>query len=101
MYNRLTDFVNKKEIQYEKQFGFHSNHSIDHAILSIILLKRFNYQLRRKATPVEYSLTFKKAFDTVDHSILIKKLDKLGIRGLANKWFVSYLTNRKQYIYLR
>ena len=98
VYNRLTDFLNKKEILYEKQFGFRSNHSTDHAILSII--DKIQLSIEEKSYSCGISLDFKKAFDTVDHSILIKKLDKLGIRGLANKWFVSYLTNRKQYVYL-
>ena len=40
----------------------------------------------------------KKAFDTVDHNILLRKLDYYGIRGIANEWFCSYLKKRKQFV---
>ena len=45
-------------------------------------------------------IDLKKAFGTVDHNILIKKLEHYGIRGLANKWVCSYLENRSQYVYI-
>ena len=43
-------------------------------------------------------IDLKKAFDTVDHNILVTKLDHYGIRGVAKKWLSSYLENRKQYV---
>ena len=47
---------------------------------------------------VVFSLTLKKAFVTVNHCILLKKLDHYGIRGIPLQWFESYLSNRKQYV---
>ena len=47
---------------------------------------------------IDVFLDFRKAFDTVDHNILLSKLCYYGIRGSALDWFVSYLVNRKQYV---
>ena len=43
-------------------------------------------------------VSLQKAIDTVDHSILLSKFCHYGIRGLANKWFESYLANSKQFV---
>ena len=55
-------------------------------------------QLDKRNSGCGTFVDFQKAFDTVDHQILIQKLDYYGIRGIANNWFSSYLQNRTQFV---
>ena len=98
MYKSLLNYLDKKSILCKKQFRFRTKHSTNHAILSIIDI------IERAIEENEFScgifLDFSKAFDTVNHEILIRKLENYGIRGITNDWFRSYLSNRKQYVYI-
>ena len=86
---------NKREIIYIKQFGFRSNHSAMHAILSTV--DKIHMGIEKGMFSCGIFLDFSKAFNTVEYSILIKKLKHYGIRGIAKEWFTSYLSNRKQF----
>jgi hypothetical protein len=66
----------------------------------IKLMDRIIDALERGHFMVGIFLDFSKAFDTVNHEILLSKLSKYGIRGTANLWVRSYLQDRQQYCYL-
>ena len=96
MYNRLITFLDKNQVLFNGQFGFRSNHSTLHAIL--LIADKIQKAIERKQYSCGIFLDLSKAFDTVNHTILIKKLEYYGIRGIAKDRFCSYLSNRKQLV---
>ena len=94
MHTRLYNFLDSNDSLYHLQFGFREKHSTNHALLSIVEKIRDNLDNNTFSCGVFVDL--EKAFDTVNHKILLKKLDHYGIRGPANRWFSSYLSSRKQ-----
>ena len=94
MYTRLLNFINKHKILNKLQFGFRNNHSTFMAL--IILIETLVNALDSGKCAVGIFLDFHKAFDTVNHCILLDKLYCYGIRGTAYEWLVSYLSSRQQ-----
>ena len=96
MHNRLFKYLSENSILYEKQFGFQTSHSTQHAIL--ILVNQLYQSFDENKFTLGIFIDLGKAFDTVDHKILTKKLELYGIKGCNLGWFESYLSNRKQFI---
>ena len=96
MASYVIDFFENNNMLYKYQFGFRKKHSTSHAIITLV--ERVSKALDTGKYVVGVFLDLKKAFDTVDHSILLNKLYLYGIRGNIYNWFRSYLTNRSQYV---
>lgn len=94
MYNRLINFVEKLGLLDNAQYGFRSGSSTTHAILDI--LNTIQTNMDKKLFSCAIFIDLKKAFDTVNHDVLLKKLYFYGIRGITNSWFESYLSKRTQ-----
>ena len=98
MCNRLYKYLTTEKILYSKQFGFSRGHSTEHTVVK--LANQIYESFERNQYTLGVFIDLSKAFDTVNHSVLIKKLQMYGIRGINLAWFCSYLANRKQYISL-
>ena len=96
MYNRLYKYLTDNNILYKKQFGFKTGHSTEHAIIQLVDQINSNFEKDQYTLGVFIDLS--KVFDTVDHKILIAKLENYGINRTNLLWFKSYLENRKQFI---
>ena len=94
MYTRLVSFFENQKILYNKQFGFRILHSTYMALM--LLIDKLTNAIEKGEYGIGVFLDFSKAFDTVDHAILLSKLYHYGVRGSALSWFTSYLSNRKQ-----
>ena len=95
---RLVSFLNKNEILYKRQSGFRKKHTTMFPLIDVVTQCFENINNRLYTCAI--ALDIKKAFDSVNHTILLKKLSHYGIRGVCYKLFESYLTNRQQYVYV-
>ena len=96
MFVRVLSFLDNQNVIYKQKFGFRPKHSTTHAIISIT--EKIREALDKGKFACGVFVDLQKAFDTVNHEVLLNKLYQHGIRGNTYEWFKSYLTDRLQFV---
>ena len=96
MYKRLISYIEKKNILSKAQFGFRAKHSTSQAVS--LITDKIQKAIEEGLFSCGIFLDLSKAFDTVNHKILISKLEHYGLHGKVKNWFVSYLEYRRQFV---
>ena len=96
MYKSISKFLDSHSLIHDRQFGFRNNHSTTHAIITLV--NKITESVDSGDIGINLFIDLRKAFDTVSHPILIKKLYAYGIRGNVLELCTSYLKNRTQFV---
>ena len=95
---QLMNYLNHNELLYQHQYGFRGKHGTSHPLI------HFTNNVQKALNDGKFNLSIfidlKKAFDTVNYEILLKKLSLYGVKNVENNWFRSYLTDRVQFVQL-
>jgi hypothetical protein len=83
----------------ETQYGFRKGKCLEIAVQAFV--EKIQEALDNRVHSVGIFTDLMKAYDTLNHKVLLDKLSLYGIRGITNLWFKSYLTNRRQYLEIR
>ena len=96
IYCQLFDYFTDHNLFYPNQYGFRKNHNTEQATLEVV--DRITHLMEKGETPISIFLDLSKAFDTLNHEVLLYKLKFYGVNNDSLKLFKNYLTNRKQYV---
>lgn len=97
VYKRLYKYCDSLNILNDSQYGFRSGRSTIDALSE--MCGKIYKALDSNENVLSVNLDLSKAFDIIDHDLLLKKLEYYGIRGIALQWFKNYLNDRKMYVY--
>ena len=97
-HDQLFSHMKDCDLLSDNQFAFRKLHNTQTSILN--MTETWSNNINEQKTNLSVFLDLKKAFDTVDHDVLLSKLSAYGVTDLAHGWFTSYLTGREQYCYI-
>ena len=95
VHEQLFSYFTENKLFFEHQYGFRKSHSTEHAVLELI--DKLILGIDNGNTPITVFIDLSKAFDTLNHQILLCKLKYYGAHKKTLAWFDSYLSNRKHY----
>ena len=98
VYDKLMNFLIKKNLLYKHQYGFRPKHSTIHPIIHLLNRCASASSKPEPECTLAVLCDLSKAFDVINHDILFNKMNTYGIRGIANEWFMSYLSERQQFV---
>ena len=96
VFNQLYEYFTQNKLFSTSQYGFRDGHSTEFAILETT--NRIHDYLNNGLNPIAVYMDLSKAFDTINHEILLSKLNKYGVSNIELNWFSNYLANRFQYV---
>ena len=96
IFTQMSEYFENNYLIFKNKYGFRKNNSTEFALL--YLTDYLNFKMDRMSTPLGIFLDFSKAFDTLDHKMLLSKLKHYGVNGISYNLLSTYLTNRKQYV---
>ena len=96
IYTRMYNYLINNNLLYNRQFGFRTQYSTVHSLISVT--EEIKSLLDTGHLVAGLFLDLRKAFDTVNHNILLYKLNNYGFRGNSNKLLKSFLYNRTQFV---
>ena len=96
VFNQLYSYFDENGLFYRSQYGFRKGHSTQFACVEFV--DKMLQELDKKKIPITIFIDLSKAFDTLNHDIMLHKLSHYGVCGNTLQWFGSYLSNRKQYV---
>ena len=96
IFKQLSTYLNEHKLLYDSQYGFRAGHTTE--LASIELIDKITQDLDKGKIPISIFLDLSKAFDTLDHVILLQKLNYYGIKSVELNVLKDYLQNRTQYV---